>query len=310
MLKRKAIRKIALTTFIVLVLLTIYLIPSKKENTYNNVTYYYQDTTDVFLYLLNQNNQLTMVNYKIPDSDIEKKVKTIVEKLIISQDATIPDGLMQIIPKDVNIVDIKVDEQVVYIKFSKEFLDIDKDKIEDIIESITYSVLSIKELSGVSIYVGDDNISKLFPKNIPNIITKEYGINKRYELKNFIDISKIVIYYLDDINDSYYYVPVTKYKNDEREKIKIIIDELSSNYIFESNLITLLDKNIKLLDYEINSDKMYLNFNNSIFLDQDKILEEVVYSISYSVFANYDVEEVIFLVNDKEILKKTIKDIE
>ena len=45
-------------------------------------------------------------------------------------------------------------------------------------------------------------------------------------------------------------------------------------------------------------------------MSDKEILEEVVYSISYSVFDNYDVEEVIFQVNNEEILKKTIKDIE
>ena len=75
-------------------------------------------------------------------------------------------------------------------------------------------------------------------------------------------------------------------------------------------MISLLDKSIKLVDYEINNDVMILNFNNSIFIDKDKILEEVVYSISYSVFANYDVNEVVFKVNNEEILKKSIKNLE
>ena len=72
----------------------------------------------------------------------------------------------------------------------------------------------------------------------------------------------------------------------------------------------MLDKNIKLMDYEINNDIMILNFNTSIFMEKDNILEEVIYSISYSVFANYDVNEVVFKVNNEEIAKKSLKDIE
>lgn len=310
MLKRKAMRKIFVTTFVMFILLTIYFIPSKDDNELGNIVYRYSDSKDISIYLLNEKDQLAKVNLKIADNSLKETIKSIIKKLTVSNDATIPSGLEQIIPKNVKVLDVNVDEGIVHINFSKEFLSISNDSIETVVESISYSILDLNDITGVSIYVDGENISKLFPKNIPNIITKEYGINRRMELKNFMDISKIVIYYIDTINNQNYYVPITKYVNDKRDKIKIIIDELSSNYIFEPNLITLLDKNIKLMDYEINNDIMILNFNNSIFMEGDSILEEVVYTISYSVFANYDVNEVVFKVNNEEIAKKTLKVIE
>ena len=112
------------------------------------------------------------------------------------------------------------------------------------------------------------------------------------------------MYYLDKINNNYYYVPVTKYLNDEREKIKIIIDNLSSNYIYESSLLSLLDQNTELINYEIEEDVMRLNFNQNIFTNE-KLLEEVTYPISKSVFDNYAVESVIFQVNGKDSTEMT-----
>lgn len=311
MLKKKALRKISITTFILFILLTIYFIPDKNKDEYSNVEYKYSDIREVSIYLMNDNEQLTKVEFQMSDTSLNETIKSIIEKLTISNDATIPNGLEQVIPKNAKLKDISIDEGIVHLNFSKEFLEIDNEEIERVVESIGYSILNLENITGVSIYVNKENISGLFPKNIPSIITKSYGINKRFELKNFLDISKIVIFYIDNIDNQSYYVPITKYVNDKREKIKIIIDELSSNYIYESNLITLLDKNIKLVDYQINNDTMILNFNNSIFMEEDNIIEEVVYSISYSVFANYeDVNEVIFRVNDKEIIKKSKKDIE
>lgn len=298
-----------MTTFVLFILLTIYFIPTSEDG-YNNIEYRYADVQEISIYLLNDNNQLTKVDFKIKNNSKEETIKSIIEKLTISNDATIPNGLEQVIPKSCKIIDVIVDEKIAQINFSKEFLKIENEQIEMVVESISYSILDLEGINGVSIYVEGENISKLFPKAIPHIITKEYGINKRVELKNFIDISSIVIFYIDNIDNQNYYVPITKYVNDKRDKIKIIIDELSSNYIYESNLITLLDKNIKLVDYEINNDTMILNFNNSIFMEKDSILEEVVYTISYSVFANYDVDEVVFKVNNEEILKKSSKDIE
>ena len=88
----------------------------------------------------------------------------------------------------------------------------------------------------------------------------------------------MTLYYLDKISNQNYYVPVTKYLNDDREKINIIIDNLSSNYIYESSLVSLLNQNTELINYEIEDEIMTLNFNNSIFT-HDKILEEVTYTI-------------------------------
>ena len=311
MLKRKAKRKIFITTFVLLILLSIYLIPPNITSNKSRNIVKYSKPRDISIYLVNESSQLTKVNFKVKNEDLNTTIKDIINKLTIGGDSTVPDGLYGLIPKNIELIDVNVDENIAYLNFSKGFLDIDHQEIEKIVESISFSILELDGVNGVVIYVEGDNISRLFPKNIPDIITKEYGINKRIELKNFIDISKIVIYYISNIDDNTYYVPITKYVNDKREKVKIIIDELSSNYIFEPNLISLLDKNIELISYEIKNDSMILNFNNSIFMDKDSILEEVVYSISYSVFSSYDnVQEVVFKVGEKEICKKNVKNVE
>jgi len=110
-----------------------------------------------------------------------------------------------------------------------------------------------------------------------------------------------VVYYLEEIENNKYYVPVTSYINDDEEKIKIIIESLSSNYIYEPNLISLLDSKTELINYEIDDDVMHLNFNNSIFMGESNILEEVVYTISNSVFDNYDVNKIVFNVENEKI---------
>jgi len=310
MLKKKAIKKIFITTFVLFILLTIYLIPEKNQKN-SDIEYQYNSMKDVEIYLMNDNNQLTKVEMKIKDASIEELVNSIISKLTISNDSTIPTGLKQIIPKNILLKDLYIDEGIVYLNFSKELLKLKKESIDKIVESISYSLLNLKEITGISIYVEEKNINEIYNRVYPNIITKDYGINKRVELKKLNDLNKVVIYYIDNINEKNYYVPITKYLNDEREKIKIIIDELSSNYIYESNLITLLDKNIELVDYQINNDLMILNFNNSIFLNEKNIVEEVVYTISYSVFDSYnDIETIIFKVNNQEITKKFKKDIE
>ena len=50
---------------------------------------------------------------------------------------------------------------------------------------------------------------------------------------------------------------------------------------------------------------MNLDFNNYLFdnVDEKDILEEVIYTISLSVNDNYDVDEVVFNVDNEEVYK-------
>lgn len=105
---------------------------------------------------------------------------------------------------------------------------------------------------------------------------------------------------------------VTKYLNDEREKIKIIVDELASSYLYNSNLMSYLNSNTTLLSSEITDDTLSLVFNQYIFSDQTtkNILEEVIYTIGLSIGVNYDVKQVVFNVDNQEIYKSVIKTLE
>lgn len=315
MLKRKAIRKITVTTITVCLLLMIYLMPSEinKENVLqkNVEVNHVENMSKCKVYLLNEDELLVRASLAVfGDNTLDDKIKNILEYLIETSSQLLPNGLSAIIPKNTSILGVQVDEGIVNVNFSNELLDIEARLIERMVEAVSFSLFEIDGISGVSIYVDGKNINQLFDGKIPSIVTKEWGINKRYDLKSKNDIKKFVVYYIDEIEDSNYYVPITKYVNDERDKITIIIEDLSSSYIYEPNLVSFLNHNTELINYELNEDIMMLNFNNSIFMNDGNVLEEVVYSIMYSVFDNYDVEEVVLKVNGEEIVKKTIKELE
>lgn len=73
-----------------------------------------------------------------------------------------------------------------------------------------------------------------------------------------------------------------------------------------------LNANTVLNDYELDNNKLKLNFNELLLNDLDKknILEEVIYTISLSMNNVYDnLESVSFLVNNEEIYTININDI-
>ena len=306
MLKRKALRKIIITTFSIITIFLICIVPDRlSNNNYLNPkinTIYVDNNNTNEIYLLGPNSYLVKTNIVINKEAVADKIKEIINYLTVDKSSKIPNGFSGIIPKDTKLDSIDIEEKIVTLDFSKEFLNISSDLEERMIEAIIYSLIDIDGIEGVSIKV-DNNLLTELPnskKKLPLVLNRNYGINKVYEINNFDTVDKVILYYIDNINNDTYYVPVTKYLNDDREKIKIIIDNLASNYIYESSLISLLNSNTRLINYEIEDRKMILNFNDSIFTN-NKLLEEVVYPISESVFSNYDVDNVLFQVNGKDI---------
>lgn len=310
MLKRKALRKIIITTFSLLTIFVICVIPEKLSvnNNYLNPNIDIEYVTNMGtneIYLLGPNNYLVKTNVLINETDINTKVKDIINYLTIQKNSKIPTGLSGIISTNTTLNNLEINNKIAILDFNSELLNIKEELEERVVEAITYSLINLDGIEGIIIKI-DGNILTELPKSkkqLPEVLNRNFGINKVFEIDKINGIQKVTMYYLDEINDNSYYVPVTKYLNDDREKIKIIIDNLSSNYIYETNLISLLNQDTELINYQIEDEIMTLNFNNNIF-NNDKILEEVVYTISESVFDNYDVKSVIFQVEGENIITK------
>ena len=322
MLKRMSIRKIMVSTLALFVLLLLYLIPDSDSREINlktdNIEYIYTNSV-LPIYLLDSNDYVARTTIATCKCDSLNTARDLVDGLIVDgkKSEIIPNGFKPIIPAGTSILNIDLEDGVLTIDFSKELLDINEKYEEKMIESIIFTLTSIKGIDRVIIEVEGEVLKKLpiSGKILPDSLDKNYGINKVYDLTTIKDIDSYTVYYVSNVNNNTYYVPITKYINNEKDdKIKIIVDELSSAPIYETNLMSYLNGNTELINYEITSDDILkLNFNNYILDDvnSNKILEEVIYTISLSVEDNYsNIKEVDFLVEDKEIYKKTEKSIE
>ena len=321
MLKKMSIRKIMVSTLTLFILLIIYLMPDSIDEkeislTNDNIEYIYSNTIET-IYLLDSNDYVARTKIDSCKCEGVDKARDLINGLIIdgTKSNIIPNGFKSIIPAGTSIKDISLDNGVLTIDFSKELLEITKEYEEKMIESIVYTLTSIEGIDKVIIKVEGEILDKLpiSGKTLPTYLDKDYGINKIYDITTMKDIDSYTLYYVNTYNDNSYYVPVTKYiNNDSQDKIKVIIEELYSAPIYETTLMSFLNSNTKLLDYKLEDGKLTLNFSEDILSDvtTNNILEEVIYTISLTMNDNYGVEEVVFLVEDEEIYKSLIKDIE
>lgn len=307
MLRKRALRKIFITTLTAFILLVVYSIP----NMYNDDTIktnleieYITGIGTNNIYLLDSNKYLVKTKILLDSTDKIEEIKQLIENLTKSDNSKFPNGLRATIPENTKLIEVFFDEGYVTLNFSKKILNVDSSLKEKMIESIVYSIIDLGGIKGVIIEIEgevDSDYNKVLDKNM--------GINKSYDIKSRNDINKVVVYYLEEIDGNKYYVPVTKYLNNKDDKIKIIVDELTTSYIYESNLMSFLNSNTKLLDYSEEANLMTINFNNAIFDGDSKILEEVTYTLAYSVFDNYDVNQILIQVNGENIETIGINDL-
>lgn len=293
MIRKKAINKIFTTTIAMFIILTLYTIPhtqlSQRKVLRTNL-----EIEDISLlntdniYLLNKNNLLVRTEIFINSKKIKDKVAEIIKYLTINN-SKIASNLKGYIPENVKLEEIIYNNKNLVLNFSEEFNNISN--LEIVVTGIVHSLVELEEIDNVSIKVKNNYL-----KNYPEILNKDLGINKNYLYTNRNNIKKVVIYYLDE-NDNY--IPVTKYLNDKREKIEIVIDELLNNN--NPNLISLLNSNTELLSYKEESNVLFLNFNNHILNDNETIKNKILNTIAYSAFANYDINMVMFEINGKKL---------
>lgn len=317
MIKKMLYKKILVASSLLVVLFMLYLIPTKKEVEFaeTNLEYVYPNDLET-VYLLDSNDYVARVLISASNDSIISKATSLIDALTIGgkKENVIPNGFRSIIPSGTKVIDIELEDGVLVINFSKDILDIDKKYEDKMIESLTYTLTSINGIDSIKLLVDGKKLKKLPNSNklLPTFLDKSYGINKIYEITNVGNIDSYTVYFVNSVNDNKYYIPVTKYVNDyKQDKIRIIIDELASSFTYQSNLSSFLNENTKLLNYEVIDKQIKLNFNDMIFSDitNNDILEEVVYTICLSINDSIDIDSVVFLANDREILKKNISDL-
>ena len=295
MIKKMIIKKIIIASLALISLFLFYIF--RNDNSLNieeKLEYVDNEVILHDIFLLDNNNYLALTKVVAEEQNVEKLAHELLEILISEGkgEAKIPNGFKSIIPSDTEIKNIAYKENVLKIDFSKELLDVNKEMEEKVLESIIYTMTSIKEVKKVIIYVEGEILTKLPKTNkiLPSTFDRTYGINKTYDITSIFDITPVNVYYINKYNGNYYYVPVTNYVNDD-DKIKIIIEELKNN---KNDLMSFLNVKTKLIEAKEENNIMTLEFSNDIYSINKEILKEVKDTITLSVLDNYEVDEVVF----------------
>ena len=301
MLKKSLMKKIFLILSCLFIIFILYLFPKKEsENTPITTT---EEILTTSIYLLDSNDYVSRVNVVISEKKLIEKAREIISYLTIGSKNTsyIKEGFTPIIPKNTKILSIDVDSNLIKINFSKDFYKIEEENEEKMLSAIIYSLTTLEGIEKVSIYIEDSLLIKL-PKSgklLSATLDRSYGINKIHDITSIKGSTSTTIYYLSKYKDYYYYVPVTVINNEKKEKIEVIITELTSKTMYQTNLISYLTDS-KQISYEVTDEYMLIKLSEELYADlnNSNLMESVVYSMNLSIKENYNIKTVMYMTEE------------
>lgn len=284
MLKKNALRRICISTFSLFIVLLLCIFPS-NETSYPEEIISINELT-MPLYIKDQNGYVARTNIiKKKDNDIEYIINLLTKGSLYEN--YLPVNFEPLIPENTKLLNYSLNDKVLKLNFSKEFLLVNENDEEKMIESLIYSLCELESIDKILIYVENEKLNELPNSKIklPVSLDKSYGINKVYDIKSFKNVTKTTIYYASKTDDLTYYIPITKITNNDANAVEIIVKELKTSPIYESNLISFLNASYELKNYEIMENSVNMSFDNKMLLNlnDENVTEKVKYTLALSI---------------------------
>lgn len=254
------------------------------------------------VYLLDENKFLIPLSINVSNkANLVDEIYTIVSNL---RDLEV-EGFTTTIAEDVKINQIELENGILNIDFSKEFLTYQSELEEKIIESLTWSVLDFKEVKGLTISVDGVRLTKMPINglNLPSVLNKDIGINKYHDMvDDYRGSDNVVVLYEKKVGGNTYYVPVTRKVIKESTDARTIVNAMDNDIAIMSGLSQIkvlknfTNKNIECDDVSVN-----VSLSNDYLID-DNLIDSELYEILMVVFEYNDLDsKVNFLIDEENV---------
>ena len=238
-----------------------FVVDVKKDKTYRKV------------YLLDNDNYLVPLTFAFDSKEIlADDIRCVISML--RDDSPLTDkGYSPLLNENVKIQGIDLENNVLNVDFSKEFNEYDVSKEEQIIESLTWTLMQYDEVNGLTISVDGVKLETL-PQSgtvLPSVLDKTIGINKYYDTTgNIYNTTSITVFYEKENFGETVYVPVTRRVLEEENEKMSVYNAMQEDISVMSGL-----KRIDIID--LIDEEMSINFNEdelNVSLVSEALMEE------------------------------------
>lgn len=263
-----------------------------------------QDQTYRKVYMLDDDNYLVPLTFSFNTKELLADDIRYVVSLLRDESALTNKGYKTLLNENVKIQGIELDNNILNVDFSKEFHDCDVSKEEQIIESLTWTLMQYDEVNGVTISVDGAKLEMLPQSKIvlPDILDKNIGINKYYDTTgNIYNTTSVTVFYEKENYGETVYVPVTRRvieeENDKMSVYNAMFEEIST-----MSGLRQIDE-LKLINCEGVVDFNDSELNIPLITDalmEEGIIKEDIYELLVMTYCDLNNIEVSFLFEVNE----------
>lgn len=250
------------------------------------------------------------VVYALHESD--NLVKTYVEKgeeqdpihaifdVLTTKSNQLPAGTTSLISPMTTLNNYKLDNGVLTLDLSADFLDYTTEEEQDLLSSLVWTYTELADVDKVKFEIDGESVNNLNGAlSVGRGLDRSMGINLELDTTNYDETQLVTLYFVTDDSQEGLLVPVTRLISASTDPITYAVSALIQGPVNE-NYISVFDQNTTLLSEPVVSDGLIsLNFSKELYYDseQTKVSSMMLTQLVMTLTELEDIEMVSVSIN-------------
>ncbi|MBQ1786464.1 MAG: GerMN domain-containing protein, partial [Turicibacter sp.] len=250
------------------------------------------------------------VVYALHESD--NLVKTYVEKgeeqdpihaifdVLTTKSNQLPAGTTSLISPMTTLNDYKLDNGVLTLDLSADFLDYTTEEEQDLLSSLVWTYTELADVDKVKFEIDGESVNNLNGAlSVGRGLDRSMVINLELDTTNYDETQLVTLYFVTDDSQEGLLVPVTRLISASTDPITYAVSALIQGPVNE-NYISVFDQNTTLLSEPVVSEGLIsLNFSKELYYDseQTKVSSMMLTQLVMTLTELEDIEMVSVSIN-------------
>lgn len=238
-------------------------------------------------------NKLVVSGYKTENTDVEALID---ELLDVMKTAPKKEGGVSVFPENVRVLKTELNHSCVNVYLGSEYYSMSQEVAVLLRAAVVNTVTQFEQIEYVLFYV--DDVQAVYKDGTPlGLLTKEDYIDDSNDNMKKVEWKEVTLYYANKNGDklvhSMEYIAYSK--NDSLERM--IVEQLM-NGTRDSDKMSTLPKDIKLLSVSVNNGVCYVNFDSAFLTGMVNVHNEIpIYSVVNSLCSLPGIDSVRIMIN-------------
>lgn len=280
---------------------------SKDDLKQNYVVNVNHEKTYRKVYMLDNDNYLVPLTFAFDSKELLADDIRYVISMLRDESPLTSKGYHTLLNENVKIQGIELENNILNLDFSKEFKEHEASKEEQIVESLTWTMMQYDDVKGLTLSVDGVRLESMPQSGItlPNVLDKTIGINKYYDTTgNIYNTTSVTVFYEKENFGEVVYVPVTRRVMQESNEKMSVYNALFKDVSIVSGLqrVDVFDLIEREQSVNFNDDSVKLSLETEALMEEG-IIDKDLYELLVMTYVDLNDIEVNFNfeVNEEEV---------